>query len=367
MNSIFTVASSKALFLFLVFNLFFFELTACDKNIFGAVSSPNNLINSGEIGCVTGNFSGSITVNAGGVLRICGQYTFSGAINVATGAKVIITEGSSVGVVGSLTFNDFESLEYEGDPACNAEIYAITANSCFVTWGAVPGVSGAFCKSNNIYLNGFIFAWGAGSIGSANNGLAPFLCPGGGHGACETSLLFNALDFDAQKRGQTVLLEWSATTDMEDDFFSIERSSAGFDWEEIARMDVIRNKPSSEPYSFTDKWPLHFGTYYRIRQEKMNGQSSYSNTEYISGFAKEYNFSIYPNPSNGKFNLNLGKSHNFDNLKIMDSMGAVIQQTDISDGPLKEIDMTNYDNGLYFIEISGKDAVITRRIQINNY
>ena len=97
MNQLLPSNTIKTLFIFLFFNSCLASSHACDKNITGPISAPNNLINNGEVGCVTGDFSGSITVRYGGILRICGQYTFSGSINVSRGAKVVLTAGSSIG------------------------------------------------------------------------------------------------------------------------------------------------------------------------------------------------------------------------------------------------------------------------------
>ncbi|MCP4438489.1 MAG: T9SS type A sorting domain-containing protein [Aureispira sp.] len=348
---------------FLLLTFFLSELSACDKNIIGAVSPPNNLINSGERGCVTGDFSGSVTVNPGGELYICGQFTFVGAINVADGAKVVITSGSSIGVVGSLNFNDFESLEYLGDPSCNAEIYAVTTNSCFVTWGAAPGLAGEFCNSSNVYLDGFNFAWGLGTIGSAISGRAPSLCPSGGSSPCET-LLNNILSFDARQVDQHVLLEWSTETDKNIEYFSIERSVDGFNWEVIGTINSNNSSVALNIYNFIDNHPFKLGTYYRVRYTDFEGQLALSTIKFISGLSKDNNFSIFPNPSNGKFNLYLEQDHNFDRYKIIDNLGCVVSQGNLDPSSVQEIDLKRFNTGVYLIVISSQETVFMRRIKV---
>lgn len=360
MHSLFKTRLIPLLILVFFFQLHFVALMACDKNISGSVAAPNNIINSGEIGCVTGNFSGSITVSPGGELRICGQYTFLGSINVASGAKVVITSGSSIGVNGSLTFNDFESLEFTGDPSCNAEIYAISFNSCFVTWGAVPGTSGAFCNSSNVYLDGFNFAWGPGTIGLARTGRAPSLCASGGVFACEVLLPINMLGFDVQQLGQSVFLEWTTAQGMGLDYYTIERSTEALEWEQLDTIHALAS--TSDTYQFIDPAPHSGGTYYRIRQTDMDGTSSVSAIKYVSGIASEYNFSVSPNPSSGKFALTFSSHHGFNNFKVLDRIGNIVRQGRLGQNLRQDIDLSNLNNGVYFLIIKGAREVVSQPI-----
>ncbi|MCH2022804.1 MAG: T9SS type A sorting domain-containing protein [Saprospiraceae bacterium] len=361
--------TKRGILLFIVFilNFTFSKIKACDKSIIGPTAAPNNVINSGERGCVLGDFSGSVTVNPGGELFICGQYTFQGSIIVSTGAKVIITAGSSIGVVGSLTFNDFESLEYIGNPSCNAEIYAISTNSCFVTWSAIPGLSGDFCNSTNIYIDGFNFAWGPNTIGLAKNGRAPFLCPIGGPMDCIVFLPINNLDFDAKKHGQSVLLEWSSNTDMNNDYFTIERSTEAMDWVKVDTVHAKRNNSPNNSYSFIDQSPFRSGTYYRIKQTDIDGLSTVTAIKYVSAISKKYNFSVFPNPSQGKFDLSLSEDHNFEHFKIIDRLGKMVLQGSLDHTSRHEIDLTLLNKGVYILTISGQETVISQRILINDY
>lgn len=356
----------KILLLFLFTSFWFVESYACDKNVIGVVVAPNNVINSGEIGCVTGDFTGAVTVNPGGILRICGQFTFTGSINVSGGGKIVITAGSSIGVVGSLNFNGFESLEYSGDPACNAEIYAVSANSCFVTWGAVPGLSGRLCNSSNVYLDAFVFAWGTGTRGLANLGRAPFLCPNGGNSPCVT-LLMNTLEFDANLRNLDILLEWSVIDESNIDFFTIEKSVEGFNWESIAILPVEPQNSNINAYSFIDKQPFRPGTYYRVRQTSLDKESILSSVKYVSVSSKENNFSIFPNPSEGKFNLSFNPSHNFEKYSVINQIGCVLTQGIIEDNSIQEIDLSKLQSGVYVIIVSGDNTVSIRSIVISNH
>jgi hypothetical protein len=362
MHSICTTQWLKKLSIFILANLCLFKLVACDKNIIGPIGAPNNVIFNGERGCVTGDFSGSITVNPGGELRICGQYIFSGSINISRGAKVVLTSGSSIGVNGSMTFNDDQSLEFLGDPSCNAEIYAVSFNSCFVTWGASPGLSGRFCNSNNVYLQGFTFIWGPSTIGNARFGRAPTLCAGGGFFPCEVVLPINTVAFDAQHLGQAAYLEWTSSTEINNDYYTVERSTQGLEWEGIDTLHVISNSTTPNTYHYIDQAPYTAGTYYRIRQTDLDGVSTVTATKYVSGISDAANFLVFPNPSRGKFSLSLAQDHHFEAYKVIDQVGSIVLTGTIHTSSSQEIDMTKLDNGLYTLLISGQDAVVSQRV-----
>nr|MDA3891619.1 T9SS type A sorting domain-containing protein [Salinivirgaceae bacterium] len=74
-------------------------------------------------------------------------------------------------------------------------------------------------------------------------------------------------------------------------------------------------------------------------------------------------FTVYPNPSNGLFNIELGNTSfsNF-NITILNSSGKVVYDKSILDriNYNGEIDVRNYPQGSYFILISNKNGGIVK-------
>jgi hypothetical protein len=71
---------------------------------------------------------------------------------------------------------------------------------------------------------------------------------------------------------------------------------------------------------------------------------------------------IYPNPSNGIFNLNL-KNIEANTIEIYDVSGKLIEKMDVkSISQLTQIDLSNASNGIYFVKISTENNTITKRI-----
>jgi hypothetical protein len=85
---------------------------------------------------------------------------------------------------------------------------------------------------------------------------------------------------------------------------------------------------------------------------------------FISDLASHENLWIYPNPSNGKFNLVLPQSNDY-KIAVYDLMGQIIKEINTTKG-LTEIDLGKEKAGLYFIKIHGDDIMITRRLIIKD-
>ena len=76
----------------------------------------------------------------------------------------------------------------------------------------------------------------------------------------------------------------------------------------------------------------------------------------------ELTFDIYPNPNNGKFNIELPEG-NF-SLKVFDITGRLIKNDD-DIGGICQIDMSALNNGLYIIQIMDSERCSIRKIIIN--
>jgi len=76
----------------------------------------------------------------------------------------------------------------------------------------------------------------------------------------------------------------------------------------------------------------------------------------------EANIVIYPNPANETFNISIqGKNESEDmTLEIMNSIGQIMlkEQIEVS----KEINTADFVKGLYFIKLSSKNSIITRKL-----
>jgi len=100
--------------------------------------------------------------------------------------------------------------------------------------------------------------------------------------------------------GGTIDLDWETASELNNDYFTVEKSMDGRTFTPIA--EVAGSGTSTEPirYSYTDNDPFIGANYYRLRQTDFDGTESYSNVillEYLSTERIEYK--VFPNPTTG--------------------------------------------------------------------
>jgi hypothetical protein len=88
---------------------------------------------------------------------------------------------------------------------------------------------------------------------------------------CYSALPIELLSFEAKSADNAVDLSWTTATEINNDYFTIEKSKSGFDFFEVCRVDGAGNSISPIYYEFSDKDPLDGISYYRLRQTDYDG------------------------------------------------------------------------------------------------
>lgn len=92
-------------------------------------------------------------------------------------------------------------------------------------------------------------------------------------------------------------------------------------------------------------------------------QPAHSTVVEFSGWQIET--SIYPNPSTGRFHLNI-KSDNYDTyqVKVVNLIGKTLIQKEVESNFETEFDLTAYPKGVYFVQIQLDQRQIIKRIVV---
>ena len=91
------------------------------------------------------------------------------------------------------------------------------------------------------------------------------------NGGGSTPLPVELLYFDASA-DNSVLLSWATATEINNDYFSIERSEDGVNFYEIGKVNGNGDSNKEITYEFTDKFVLAPVEYYRLKQVDFDGQ-----------------------------------------------------------------------------------------------
>ncbi|MBW6483665.1 MAG: T9SS type A sorting domain-containing protein [Vicingaceae bacterium] len=114
------------------------------------------------------------------------------------------------------------------------------------------------------------------------------------------------VSFDAIVKDNTIQLTWITSSEINNDFFTIERSTDAQHWEEILTTKGAGNSNQFLTYLETDFNPLEGISYYRLKQTDFDGQFEYFNIVPVR-FTKNHtlDFSLFPNPVRQNETLNM--------------------------------------------------------------
>jgi hypothetical protein len=146
---------------------------------------------------------------------------------------------------------------------------------------------------------GRVYSGGAGYI--ERTGYQSFSLHAVGLGALP--LPIELLSFDAQLVNDEVELKWTTTTEINNDYFTVERSQDAQTFTPLITVDGAGNSNQVINYESFDTSPLNGKSYYRLKQTDFNGDFSYSAIVAISTtqlIAKNPSIKVYPNPSTGE-------------------------------------------------------------------
>jgi len=150
-----------------------------------------------------------------------------------------------------------------------------------------------------------------------------------------------------------VELNWQTTSEINNDFFTIERSKNGTDWEERIQIDGAGNSSSSLNYSAIDSHPSLGISYYRLMQTDFNGQFEYADIRSVNIERQESSkIEIYPNPVNNQIKI-YANSTELEDIAIYNTIGqnvTFLTQEIEKYGSKLVIDLSGLRSGIYYIK-----------------
>ena len=169
------------------------------------------------------------------------------------------------------------------------------------------------------------------------------------------------LSFTAECRNGRVVVNWSTASEMNSDYFTIERSADGVVFESIGTVTGAGTSSSIHSYSYTDDSPYEGSSYYRLKQTDFDGHSEYFPLVSVSCNGQR-ELDIYPNPTAGEFVIE-GAEPNRE-LTVTNMLGQTVLSTRINSVKTK-VDLSPLQKGIYFISIDSYGEHIVKKIIYN--
>ncbi len=238
----------------------------------------------------------------------------------------------------------------EATPA-NLKLYKRNDNSGDITWGGSP-IASANSANNTTKRITFI----AGGFSS----FSEFVIS-----STFSALPVTLLEFKGKRvqgsngeMSEEIKLEWTTLTELNNAGFEVQISENGKDFARIAFVDGNTNQLEITNYELGIEQPN--SAYFRLKQVDFSGNFSYSNIIFIKGFDKN-DIKIYPNPASDFFQIKTSLP-DF-TYKITDIQGKLFDTKHISQDFTK-IDISNFSNGIYLIQILQNGKNQTKKMVI---
>jgi len=289
-----------------------------------------------------------------GFHSLCGGQTGSWTASLAGGVISWSFVHPTAGLCGDAAWGDGNQLnnnytcalysfcyDTEVDPACSPALGFQNATSA--TDDGIGGGGGSGINPSNITL---------GTTSPTLNNLPVTL-----------------ISFDAKaienngKKG--VMLNWKTASEINNDYFSIERSTNGVNYVEIFQMKGAGTSTDINNYVGIDENPNNGINYYRLKQTDFNGEFEYFNIEVVD-FSNFIDLSVYPNIVEEELNISFNSVRNSSeySVKIYDIKGSLVYDNlDESHKGLNQvaIETSDFKEGLYLLTIQNEDQFHTKK------
>ncbi len=209
-------------------------------------------------------------------------------------------------IVGTTTFCNFSTDSY------TISVTGTTATTTY-TWTVPPGAAIVSGQGTTTILvsfannNGNVAVAIANECQTVNVSLAVtatnciFYAGGTGDGFAVTTITnkplpISLVSFDATVQNGIVYLNWKTSSELENDFFLVERSRDGVTFESLAKVDGAGTTKESMSYQVADNNPYRGTSYYRLSQTDFDGSTAYFRVVLVrvEGFGEVTK--LYPNP-----------------------------------------------------------------------
>ncbi|MEL7145702.1 MAG: T9SS type A sorting domain-containing protein [Bacteroidota bacterium] len=181
-----------------------------------------------------------------------------------------------------------------------------------------------------------------------------------------TVLPVELVSFNAVKEDAGTLLTWLTASELDNDYFQVERSTDGVAFEPIGKVNGNGTTAMAQQYQWMDETVLSGPVFYRLKQVDFDGDYEYSPVVFVEHPAFEGS-TLYPNPSNGQVFLRLVQQIPQGSLayQLLDLSGRVKEEaTSAINGSQAAFDFQHIETGTYYLVIHAGSEVLRERIVI---
>ncbi len=285
----------------------------------------------------------------GSSLNISGTMTINGNVTVEDDATFTIADGGALDITGNLNLGADGTLNIEGDMTVDGSFDTGTGATITVTLPGTLDITGDLIGDAKILGDGPVIVGGDVDPAINDSGTGQIL---------PIELTY----FNAYHNDNNVTISWQTASEENNDYFTIERSTDGINYETVGIVLGAGNSYISINYSYTDNNPVNGVSYYRLKQTDYNGAFEVFSAVSVS-YLNENDLRVGPNPAINEFNVMMGGTMGAGTLKLYSITGAMVKNIEINSN-YTTIDISDLPSGNYMMVISANEKQIKRKVMI---
>ena len=310
---------------------------------------------SGSIAPTSGN-SNTINIGSGHDVVLNGSITF--------GNNCILNVYGNLIINGDLTALNSLVINVTGSLTINGNIIGKNGASIAISGNAFVAGDATFNNSGEIIMNGGVLDIGGSLIGGTGceitgngtiniDGTNSFDDTPSSGVSINITLPIELLYFQVFQGNGCINITWSSATELNNDYYTVERSFNGLEWEVIANIKGGGTSNDVRKYRYEDCNKMSGVVYYRLKQVDYNRTFKYFSIKSIVLKESKNIVNIYLNSTKDALFIDMIEMNcDYALIDIYDSMGKRIFEEYIGDVKFNmsyKVDLSKYKSGSYYI------------------
>jgi hypothetical protein len=339
-------------FVCILFAVLFVTNKGIAQNTSAFVSLGNASINGAG---VSSPCSATLTLNAGDVITIPFTLKTTTGNNIPIGGMSLALQwNSALQLVSMKTTGGVDYLPYWNTVASGPNSKTLVNNQSIGDPGnMVITLKVTTATTINLATDNLLYA----NIAAMKNAGGQYLInPPTSNAAsaspCATNTItlpLKLISFTLQKsKNNEVVLQWTATNQVNTATFEIERSSNGRDWQTIGGVPAAGTYTANMDYSYTDLAHKNGSNYYRLKMIDIDGAFTYSPIQIVTFTDEAEKIAVWPSVTRDKIYVQ-GISTEV-TVCIFDMTGQPVLKSKLTD-PSEGLSLLSLQPKLYIVQI----------------
>lgn len=175
-----------------------------------------------------------------------------------------------------------------------------------------------------------------------------------------SALPVKLINFTTMATENNVLIAWCTSEETNSDYFEVQHSVDGQEWEAIGQVKATGVSDVEKTYSYEHSEPVTGDNFYRLKMVDLDGTFTYSRLRTVKygGFGS---IALHPNPVTDWLRISATDWSAFTHIKITNVAGDTVNELNeeqIKNLPEKAINVRMLPSGIYLVHMTLRDGTL---------